>query len=97
MSDVESKHGIKSDKIQVQIYNVRCLLKIVGLSFLISKIGFTLIGPKLSTPVVKNSCVINFVKKGVEGYLYDGPSTSKQNVCTDKPNISEAVRSTLIL
>ena len=71
MSDLESKHGIKSSKIQVQIYNVRHLLKLVRLSFLILKIGFTLIGLELSKPVMKNSCVINFVKKGVEGYLYD--------------------------
>lgn len=71
MSDLESKHGINSSKIQVQIYNVRHLLKIVGLSFLILKIGFTLIGLELSKSAVKNSCVINFVKKGVEGYLCD--------------------------
>ena len=46
MSDLESKHGIKSNKIQVRVYNVRHTLKIVGPSFVILKIAFTIIGEK---------------------------------------------------
>ena len=68
MSDLESKHGIKSNKIQVRVYNVRHTLKIVGPSFVILKIAFTIIGSKLPLPVVKNACVINFVKECVAGY-----------------------------
>ena len=112
MNDLESNQGNKSNTIQLRLHNIRDTLKILGLSFVTLRIGFILIIPKFSRPVVGNACIINFGEGGMVLILiqsiyritfqtfcmkYSFSRLYKQKCYSGKPKVSEAVWPTFIL